>query len=44
MELLLQVDVKNTRVTYQIMMNNVFKDHICNIFEVYLDDMIVNSS
>ena len=34
---------RNTGVTYQRLMNKMFKDLIGNIMEVYIDDMCVKS-
>ena len=36
-------DLKNTGITYQRMMNKVFRIEICDMLEVYMDDMIVKS-
>ena len=35
--------LKNTRATYQQMMNRVFRDEIGDMLDVYMDDMIVKS-
>jgi hypothetical protein len=35
--------LKNAGATYQRMMNNVFRNEIGNMLEVYMDDMIVKS-
>ena len=36
-------DLKNTKVTYQRLMNMMFNDLIGTIIEVYVDDMLVKS-
>ena len=33
--------LKNAGTTYQRMMNKVFRNEICDMIEVYVDDMIV---
>ncbi|RDX66013.1 hypothetical protein CR513_55264, partial [Mucuna pruriens] len=35
--------LKNARATYQRLMDRIFKDHIGNQLEVYVDDMVVKS-
>lgn len=35
--------LKNVGVTYQCLVNKVFKDQIGHNMEVYIDDMLVNS-
>ncbi|RDX66820.1 Retrovirus-related Pol polyprotein from transposon opus, partial [Mucuna pruriens] len=35
--------LKNARATYQRLMNQIFKDHIGNHLEVYMDNMVVKS-
>ena len=35
--------LKNTRATYQMLMNEMFKDLIGKSMEVYVDDMLVKS-
>ena len=35
--------IKNTRATYQRMINKVFKDQISRNLEVYVDDMLIKS-
>ncbi|KAI5312870.1 hypothetical protein L3X38_042044 [Prunus dulcis] len=35
--------LKNTRATYQWLVNRIFAKHICSIIEVYVDDMLVKS-
>ena len=36
--------LKNVGATYQRMMNKVFRNEICDMLEVYMDDIIVNST
>ena len=36
-------ELKNTRATYQRLMNHVLQDHIGKNIEVYVDDIIVKS-
>ena len=36
--------LKNVGATYQRMMNKVFRNEICDMLEVYMDDMIVKST
>ena len=35
--------LQNTRVTYQMLVNKIFKDMIRKTIEVYIDDMLVKS-
>ncbi|RDX85075.1 hypothetical protein CR513_33780, partial [Mucuna pruriens] len=35
--------LKNVRATYQRLMDQIFKDHISNQLEIYVDNMVVNS-
>lgn len=35
--------LKNTGVTYQRLMDNIFKDQIDRNVEVYVDDMVIKS-
>ena len=35
--------LKNSRATYQRLVNNMFHKHICTSMEVYIDDMLVKS-
>ena len=35
--------LKNVGATYQRLMNKVFSEHIKNLMEIYIDDMLVKT-
>lgn len=35
--------LKNASVTYQHLVNKIFKEHICRNMKVYIDDILVKS-